>query len=168
MRLPCIVLCLLAYKLSHLITYTHLKLNNLINHMTIVSFLTVKDNLSKISRVCALVNHLFQLEKKTVIYVPNVEVAKYIDAMLWKYPENSFTPHKISNSIGDETIIITTTDTPFKDVTTLINLCPNIHPHLQHFSTIYELYDNTHPSKEELAKTRIEAYKNKGITPQFL
>lgn len=136
--------------------------------MTIVSFLSVKDNLSKISRVCGLVNHLFQQEKQTVIYVPNIEVAKYIDAMLWKHPENSFIPHKITNVPDEETIVITTVDTPFKNVTTLINLCPSIHPHFQHFTAIYELYDMSHPDKEAQAKRRIEEYKSKQITPQMI
>lgn len=136
--------------------------------MTIVSFLTVKDNLSKISRVCGLVKHLFQQEKKTIVYVPSIEIAKYIDAMLWKHPENSFLPHKISNQACDETIIISTVDTPLKNVTSLINLSTGIHPHFQHFSTIYELYDTSHPTKEAQAKQRFEEYKQKNVTPQMI
>lgn len=135
--------------------------------MTYVSFLTVKDNVSKISRVCGLTSHLFQQNKKTVICVPNVEIGKYIDAMLWKYPESGFIPHIMTNSSSEETIIIATSKDPFKDYSTLINLCPNIHENFQHFKTVYELYDTTHPTKEASSIARIDAYKSKNITPHM-
>lgn len=136
--------------------------------MPVVTFLQVNDNQAKISRMCALVNYLYQQEKKTIITTPNVEVAKYLDAMLWKYPETSFIPHKISNSPDDELILITTLMDPFRDVKTLIHLCPDVHPHFQHFTTIYELYDATQLSKEHQSKKRLEFYKTHKITPQLV
>ena len=136
--------------------------------MPVVTFLQVDDNQAKISRMCALVNYLYQQEKKTIIATPNVEIAKYLDAMLWKLPETSFVPHKISNSPDDELILITTVLDPFRDVKTLINLCPEVHPQFQHFTVIYELYDTTNLSKEELSKKRFEFYKKHKIPPQIV
>lgn len=130
-------------------------------------FLTVRDNLAKISRVCGVVDHLFRQNRKCVISVPNVEVAKYIDDMLWKYPATSFTPHMISNSANGETILITTTRDPFKGYPTLINLSPELHENMHHFDTIYELYDSSTPEKEEASRRKVEAYRQKKITPHI-
>lgn len=135
--------------------------------MPAVIFLTVKDNHSKISRVCSVVDHLFQQNRKSVIAVPNVEVAKYIDTMLWKFPLNSFTPHVVSNGGSDETIVITTGKDPFKGYGTLINLSPDLHENMHHFETIYELYDASHPLKEEASKEKIERYRAKNCTPHI-
>lgn len=126
-----------------------------------VTFLTVKDNSTKLTRLLKLIDYLYKQEKIILIFAPNMEVAKYIDNLLWKSPETSFIPHEIANDRKRERVIITTSSDPIMGVDTLVNLSPKLHPNFQHFIEIFELFDKTSRQKEELSLEKKELYHTK-------
>lgn len=124
-----------------------------------VNFLTVADNASKLKQLCQVVNQHFSKGESVLIAVPTQEAAIYLDQLLWKMPEESFTPHLISNAFTEEKVAITTATNNVNRATVLLNLLPTIHPNSNEFELIYELYDQTSPEKEELSKKKQAQYK---------
>lgn len=131
--------------------------------MTKVHFLKVVDNQTKLVRITQTVQKHFEQNAAVLILAPNLEAAQYIDQLLWKYPEESFLPHAIAEGPTTERIAISTDSRNVNKATVLINLCPAVPANYHEFHTIYELYDQTHPSKEELSRQRHTFYQQNRI-----
>lgn len=127
-----------------------------------VLFLRVKDNTAKIQWICSKVQESLKQDKRLFIFTPNAEAASYVDALLWRIPEESFVPHKIVQTPTKEGIAISTMPHNFNQAHRLLNLCPHICPIYQQFELVYELYDETHPQKTEWAQKRLSAYQSAG------
>jgi DNA polymerase IIIc chi subunit len=126
--------------------------------MTRVIFLTVADAASKLNAIAQTVQEQLDQGKKVLIAVPSQEAAAYIDQLLWKMPEESFSPHLISNGPVNELVAITTGTANVNQAQVLLNLNPQVHPAYREFDTVFDLDDRTHPSKEQLSQARREAY----------
>ena len=126
--------------------------------MTKIVFLKVTDAPSKLNAITQTVHEQLDLGKKILIAVPNQEAAAYVDQLLWKIPEESFSPHIVTTTQVNELVAITTSTTNVNQATVLINLNPQIHPSSAQFEVIFDLYDTTHPSKEELSQSRQAEY----------
>ncbi len=96
--------------------------------------------------------------ERILITVSGHEAASYIDDLLWRYPEDSLLPHRIINTPSNERVAITLARDNLNNATVLFNLLPEAYPQFEQFVTIYEFYDETHPSKAELSKQRLTAY----------
>jgi len=125
-----------------------------------LTFLKVHDNASKLQAVLSTIQRLFRERKRVLISVPNSEAAQYLDEILWKMPPESFIPHAIVNQNCDELVAITTLHANFNKATVLINLCPTISPLTSQFEQVFDLDDQTHPSKAKLTAERKQAYNN--------
>ncbi len=130
---------------------------------TKVHFLKVIDNQSKLIRITQTIQKHFEQNATVLIIVPTIEAAQYIDQLLWKLPEESFLPHAIAEGPTTERIAISTDARNVNHATILLNLNQTAHPHPKEFHTIYELYDQTHPSKEELSQQRHATYQQQGL-----
>jgi len=124
-----------------------------------INILKVKSNHEKLQKLCQTVQYHFEKKEQLLIAVPNEEVARYIDQLLWKLPQDSFLPHKIASKECDINVIITTSMSNLNQAKVLINLLPGIHPLTSQFQIIYELYDETDPAKEMLSKERLEVHR---------
>lgn len=131
--------------------------------MAEIHFLKVSDNPQKLTKICQVVQHYFNLHKALLILVPNQEVAEYIDQLLWKIPEESFLPHSIVNSSSTEKVIITSMAQNFNEASIILNLTAEIHPFSEYEITI-ELFDETHPAKREISQQKVEKYRQQGLT----
>ena len=127
-----------------------------------VHFLRVTDNQEKLFKICQVVHHYFDLNKSILILVPNQEVASYIDQLLWKTPEESFLPHSIVEAPSDDKVAIACSPTNFNNASIIMNLTTEIHPFNEYEVTI-ELFDETHSSKKDLSKQKIERYKQQQV-----
>src|SRR5438067_1828946 len=118
-----------------------------------VIFYTVSDNAGKLLRICKTVQDAMQKEKKLLIFVPNEEAGRYIDALLWRMPEDSFLPHIYSNinKNSKERVIITELDNNLNQASVLLNLKPSCSPLLPGLEEIHELYEISAPEKEQAA-----------------
>jgi len=130
--------------------------------MSSIQLLKVKSNQEKLSKLCQTVKYHFDRHERLLIAVPNDEVARYLDNLLWRFPPESFLPHKVVSKESDFPIVITTTMENLNRASILINLLPGANPICLQFDTIYEIYDETDPVKENLSRERLTAYKALG------
>lgn len=130
---------------------------------TKVHFLKVVDNQTKLLRICQTVQKHFDQNTPVLILVPTLEAARYIDELLWKTPPESFLPHAIAEGPTTECIAISTDSQRVNQAKVLVNLCQTVPTNYMDFHTIYELYDQTHPSKEELSRQRHAFYQQNQI-----
>lgn len=124
-----------------------------------VIFFPVKDNQSKLTLITETIQKHFVLKQPVLISVPSFEAAQYVDQLLWKMPEESFIPHVITDFPSKEFIVITTKPENLNKAKILFNLCPRINPTFKDFEVVYELMDETHPSKLELSIQRQKDYQ---------
>lgn len=124
-----------------------------------IIFLTVYDNGSKLDKIVSTVASHYSRGSSVLIAVPTLEVALYIDLLLWRMPSTSFLPHTISDFTTSERVAITTSDTNINQATVLVNLRPEVSTLSASIPFVYELYDRTHPQKEELSKKRQATYQ---------
>ena len=135
---------------------------------TKVIFYRVKDSAAKIQLICMKAHEAVQHEKRLLVSVPTLQAAQYIDALLWKLPEESFLPHVISDAPTLEWIAITVQDqakqnhSNVNQAARLLNLCSTPATLHQQVEEIYELWDETDPQKTELSQQRFRFYQTKG------
>jgi len=125
---------------------------------TDIIFIKAADNKTKVGRLCERIKAHFQIGDRVLIMVPTQEAAGYIDDLLWRFPEDSFLPHRIISSPSNERLAITLGRENLNKATVLFNLLPTAFPQFEQYATLYELYDETHPSKAELSRQRLAAY----------
>ena len=75
-----------------------------------VTFYKIKENGAKIQLICHQAMEALQCEKKLLITAPTLEAAHYLDALLWRLPEDSFIPHVVSDMPTAEWVAITLQD----------------------------------------------------------
>lgn len=131
--------------------------------MTKITFLTVDNNNAKLSAIVQTVQQQLDQGKRILITVPSDEAAAYIDKLLWSMPEESFSPHVIASATSQECVVITTQAANHNKAEVLINLQPTICPISSEFDTVFDLYDATHPDKEQLSIERKDAYQALGF-----
>lgn len=125
-----------------------------------VTFYRVKDNSSKIQFICRKSQEAFHDEKRLIIVVPNDQAAQYVDALLWKIPEESFIPHRISDKPSKDWIAISLYGAPnFNEASRAINLSPQPLLFTDHLEDIFELFDESDPQKKELSEKRFSDYQ---------
>lgn len=126
-----------------------------------ICFIPVRDNASKLNAICRCVQKHFDRKESILIAAPNNEAAEYVDHLLWKFPEESFLPHQIVANLTTEPVAITTQMANLNQAKILFNLSPAASPIFNEFECIYELYDETHPSKAELSAKRKAFYQER-------
>lgn len=131
--------------------------------MPVIYFIKVADNLAKLKSICETVHRHFLLKQPILITAPNEEAAQFIDQLLWKMPEESFIPHTLCNASNEDLVVVTTSQANLNKAIAVFNLCPQASPLAGQVDIIYELYDATHPAKEDLSKQRQSAYASQGF-----
>jgi DNA polymerase-3 subunit chi len=134
----------------------------------LVSFLPAPNNRTKLASICQTIHYHFQKKEPILIKVPTEEAAKYIDALLWKYPEESFMPHVRSEVPVQECVVITCSKENLNQAAILLHLCPTVHPSPQQFSYIYDLYDETDEDKHQASEARKKYYMELGYPINFI
>lgn len=131
--------------------------------MTSVKFVTVKTNQEKLAAICRIIGQHFYKGDVILIQVATPEVAEYIDQLLWKMPPDSFVPHEKSEDVTDAKIAITTSNKNVNQANILFNLGAGIHPEVDRFEIVYELFDHTHPAKTKSSEERHTHYIKTGL-----
>jgi len=129
-----------------------------------IIFLKARETQEKLLNITATIQNHFDLAQKVLVYAPSDEAAKYLNLLLWKMPEDSFLPHKIANRACRDPVVITCQKENLNQATVLINLNMILHPHLDAFHLVYDIYDETHPVKLEHSKARQSKYHEKGYS----
>jgi DNA polymerase-3 subunit chi len=132
---------------------------------TKVIFFQVKDNSAKIRCICAQVKESMEKEKKILIQVPNEEAGHYLDALLWRLPEDSFIPHIQTNVNKQikEWVVITELETNLNEASFSLNLKPSISLICHQFEEVYEFYEAFNEQKVQAAEKKMADYREKNI-----
>ncbi|HRD55665.1 MAG TPA: DNA polymerase III subunit chi [Parachlamydiaceae bacterium] len=128
-----------------------------------ITFFKISSNQEKLLRLIKMIQNQFDLGLKTLIACETEQAALYLDDLLWRFSEESFLPHAVENEKSNELIVITTSFVNVNKAFVLINLHQKPHPSFKEFSKIYELYDETHPIKEEASKLKRNFYQAEGF-----
>lgn len=129
---------------------------------TRVVFFQVKDTSTKLSKICQTALSHFEKKEPMVILAPNQTAIEFIDALLWRFPEESFLPHSISDHPGTELITITSVLENLDQASRIFNLTNHPIFFKETIKIIYELEDFTSPEKKQLSEQRYLAYRKAG------
>jgi DNA polymerase III subunit chi len=130
--------------------------------MTKIVFFQVKDTSSKLSKICQTALFHFEKKESLLILTPNQTVVEFVDALLWRFPEDSFLPHSISDAPCADLIAITATLANVNQACRVFNLNTDPVFWKEPIKIIYELEDLTSPEKKQLSQNRYAAYRKAG------
>ncbi len=129
-----------------------------------ITFLKVTSAQEKLLRLTETIQKHFDLGHKIQIFCETDPVATYMDELLFRFKAESFIPHRIANEICDDFVVITCKLSNLNEALVLINLGNSVHEKFQDYQMIYELYDETHPVKENASRSRNSHYQTQGFT----
>lgn len=128
-----------------------------------IIFYRIKESRVKIQLVCAKAEEAIEIEKRLLFVMPNIQAAQFIDSLLWQTPPESFIPHSIAETQTPDFIAITTQENSnVNQAAHIFHLCPTPSKHLDKVEQIYEIYDETDPSKRAQSEERLNHYRLKG------
>lgn len=128
-----------------------------------IIFLRVTSPQEKLFRLTDTIQRHFDLGHKIQIFCETHAICIYMDELLWKFKAESFIPHKIADESCDDFVIITCKNNNLNAASVLINLGNGINEKFLDYQMVYELYDETHPVKEDAARSRNSCYQTEGF-----
>ncbi len=118
--------------------------------------LQVKDTKEKLQKICDTALHHFLQKEQLWILVPDKGALEFVDALLWRLPEESFLPH------GNPADLITSSTQNPIDTPHVFNLLAT--PYLTPAKTLYDFEDLTSIEKRENSKKKYYAYRDAGFS----
>lgn len=100
---------------------------------------------------------------RTVISVPSEAMLEAVDALLWRYPPVSFTPHCRSDAAlaAQTPVLLHCGDAPLPCHDLLISLHPDTVPFFSRFERVIELV-GTDENEISLGRMRYKFYRDRG------
>jgi len=133
--------------------------------MTRIDFYSLKEPIrgDRFLLACHLVESIYGTGQRTFIKVPDRELARHLDRLLWTFRQQSFLPHGLAN---DSDCKLTPTligygDDPGEENQVLINLSLEIPPFLERFERLCELIDQDSDVREA-GRKRYVYYRDQG------
>lgn len=128
-----------------------------------VIFLPVKETALKLHKIAQTARYHFEKKERFLIITPDDAALEFVDALLWRLPEEGFLPHTISHSPCNDFIVITTQKNNINQASALFNLCPTPLFLDEPVKLLYEFEDLTSQDKKELSLKRYGAYREAGF-----
>ncbi len=126
----------------------------------LVSAVSPKDKVHKLTQICT--NYLY---KKLCLYLLiEKEHLQWLDAHLWKYPQDSFLPHSIYDETApcDAPILLSSTENSPRSFHTALNLSKRKVQNTQgQLKKIIEFEEKSH-DKSALQQEKLRYYKEQG------
>lgn len=125
-----------------------------------VLFFSVKDMKAKLGKLVSTAHMHYAKQEHLLFVVQDPQGAQFLDELLWKEPEESFLPHRISDAPVNDLIVITQQKKNLNGARYLFNLCPTPLFFTTEAKIIYEFEDGSSPNKHQFSQKRFEAYKS--------
>lgn len=106
--------------------------------------------------------------QRTVVYVPDAELAERFDRFLWTHPATGFLPHcRIDSPLAEETpvLLAANLDTPGQE-DVLLNLSNELPPGFSRFENLIEIVSNEDTVRLP-ARDRVKFYRDRGYDIRF-
>ncbi|MBM3194792.1 MAG: DNA polymerase III subunit chi [Chlamydiae bacterium] len=133
-----------------------------------VTLFTIKqkgDGAKKILTICQKA-----VEKKIFlkIFCSNPESIRFLDQLLWQFPEHSFLPHATEENYTCEPILLSVQQEIKKPFTHLIWLLKEPPPQELKWSHLYDFEDQSSPDSLQHSNNRYQFYKQMGCKISLL
>ncbi len=117
----------------------------------------------KLQVACRLAAKAFRQRRPLLIYVPEPELARRLDTLLWSVPSTSFVPHcRTGDRIAAQTpVLIAEDDTSPAGFDLLINLADECPPHFERFERLFEIVSRDEAERLN-GRTRYRYYRDRG------
>lgn len=126
---------------------------------TRIVFFQVRDSQMKLSRLTETVRSHFEKKEHLILFVEDDKTLKYVDELLWKFPETSFLPHAIADEVTSDWVAIAKMKKNVNGARVAFNLCSTPLLIEAPFRVIYDFEDLTNPHRKNLSSLRFDAYK---------
>lgn len=104
----------------------------------------------------------FEKKEPFLILAPNQTAIEFVDALLWRMPEESFLPHVVSEFPCSDLLVLSTAMVNLNRAAQVFNLLQDPifleHP----IKTIYEFEDLTSIDKKQFSQQKYLAYRQAG------
>jgi DNA polymerase III subunit chi len=112
---------------------------------------------------CRLAGKAVKQNQRMLVYVPDGEVARRLDSMMWTWPQIGFLPHCMAHApVAAETpvLIASGEETP-PNVDLLLNLGADCPPHFERFTRLFEIVSLQDEEKLQ-GRSRYRFYQERG------
>ena len=127
-----------------------------------VIFVQVKDNPSKLMKICEVALIHFERKDPLFFLTSDIKAQEFIDALLWRLPEDGFLPHGTDLGPKREIITLCHEKTKIVGTSSVFNLCPEALLAKGPLKLIYELEDSTTPEKKMSSEHKYHSYRDSG------
>jgi DNA polymerase-3 subunit chi len=117
--------------------------------------------------VCDLAEKCFLSHKRVVILVKDENEAQQIDKLLWMWKQQSFVPHRYSESLDEsfaESVVITTQVNKNPDFDILLTLHPVDWDILVKFGMVIDFAEKYDSHALQESRNRFRNFKEKGVS----
>lgn len=129
---------------------------------TKVFLFQVRETSHKLRVICETAAEHFKNKEPLQIIVPDKTALEFVDALLWRMPEESFLPHSALSTASNELIAVTCERAILNQALAVFNLC--LMPPLNcKVKTLYDFDDITSPDKKQASEKRYQAYREAGF-----
>jgi DNA polymerase IIIc chi subunit len=129
---------------------------------TKVVFFSILETKQKINKIILTANFHNDRKEKVLFLSPDEKAVKYVDNLLWQYPDYSFLPHS-ANEDSPEYVIISSKENKSLFFPFIFNLTSKPYLPEDDVRIIYEFEDLSSVSKKELFDAKYRIYKEKGF-----
>lgn len=133
--------------------------------MTRVDFYTLKEGSGgdRFLLACRLVERIHRDGHRIYIQVPDRELARHLDRLLWTFKQQSFLPHGLASEADRELtpILIGHDGDPGEESQVLINLSSEVPTFFGSFERLCEVIDQD-PKVREAGRERYAYYRDRG------
>jgi DNA polymerase III subunit chi len=112
---------------------------------------------------CRLAGKAFKQGQRMLIYAPDPELARRLDAVMWSWPQIGFLPHCMAHApLAAETpvLIASGEETP-PECGLLLNLGAECPPHFERFNRLFEIVSVQDEEKAQ-GRDRYRFYQQRG------
>ena len=144
---------------------TTLEISQMTSHKKTIraTFFQVKSDRMKQEKLVEIAEEHFEKKEPFLFKVPHQKGCDYLDLLLWRFPQESFLPHSVTNSPTDDLLVIASSDQNPNRARGIFNLTGQAIANTDlFFSHIYEFEDLTAPEKNRIAQDHYKTYKEQG------
>ena len=135
--------------------------------MTRIEFYVLPDRepTGRARAACQLASKGWQHGMPVFIRCQDSQQCSDLDELLWSFRAERFIPHELDQDDPAAPIVIGTEQAPARKQGLLINLSPNLSPHIDQFSRIIEIV-NQQPELLTVCRDNFRLYRQRGYDPK--
>lgn len=135
--------------------------------MTRIEFYVLADRepASRARAACQLASKGWQHGMPVFIRCENARQCEELDTLLWHFRAERFIPHELHEHDPLAPVVIGTDETPAAQQGLLVNLSPNLSPHVDRFSRVIEIV-NQQPELLTVCRDNFRLYRQRGYDPK--